>query len=103
MSPGFDLTARWVAHTVGPIWRGGNDEAALLASCYCESLARAEEVNATSIAFPAISTGVYGYPPEPAARIAVETVRTATTAIEQVFFCCFDNQTLAIYEALLAS
>ena len=104
MSPGFDLGARWVAHAVGPIWHGGdNGEADLLASCYRESLTLADGVNATSIAFPAISTGVYGYPPEPAGRIAIETVRSATTDIEQVIFCCFDSQTLAIYEELLAS
>jgi O-acetyl-ADP-ribose deacetylase (regulator of RNase III) len=103
ISPGFDLSARWIAHAVGPIWHGGdNGEADLLASCYRESLALADEVNATSIAFPAISTGVYGYPPEPAARIAVKTVHSATTDIEQVIFCCFDSQTLAVYEEVLA-
>ena len=103
-SPGFDLAARWIAHAVGPIWYGGeNGEADLLASCYQESLALAHEVSATSIAFPAISTGVYGYPPEPAARIAVETVRSARTDVEQVIFCCFDSHTLAIYEELLTS
>src|SRR3954452_24303124 len=63
VTPGFELPARWVIHTVGPVWRGGHDgEPELLASCYRESLARADEVGARSVAFPAISTGVYGYP-----------------------------------------
>ena len=80
ITPGFDLPARWVIHTVGPVWRGGNQgEPELLASCYRESLALADEVGAETLAFPAISTGVYGYPTEAAAAIAVETVHSTPT------------------------
>jgi O-acetyl-ADP-ribose deacetylase (regulator of RNase III) len=99
---GFRLPARWVIHTVGPIWRGGDGgEPELLASCYRTSLARADEVGATTIAFPAISTGVYGYPIEPAARIAVTTVRTTSTSVEVVHFVCFDGTTCRAYEDAL--
>ncbi|HAS11332.1 MAG TPA: O-acetyl-ADP-ribose deacetylase [Acidimicrobiaceae bacterium] len=73
---GHDLPARWVIHTVGPVWRGGeHDEDQLLASCYHRSMAEAAQVGATSIAFPAISTGVYGFPKDRAARIAVDAIR----------------------------
>ncbi len=76
VTPGFQLPARWVIHTVGPIWRGGHEgEDDLLASAYRQSLAEAERVGAESVAFPAISTGVYGFPPDRAARIAVHTIR----------------------------
>jgi len=102
ITPGFQLPARWVIHTVGPIWRGGDrDEPELLASCYRESLARADEVGARSVAFPAISTGVYGYPAAPAAKIAVATVRTAATDVALVRFVCFNNDARAAYEAAL--
>lgn len=75
---GYDLPARFVIHTVGPVWKGGGaGEAELLASCYRESLARAREAGSRSVAFPAISTGVYGYPEEQAARVAVNAVRAA--------------------------
>ena len=74
----YRLPARWVIHTVGPVWQGGGaGEPELLASCYARSLAVADEVGATSVAFPAISTGVYGYPRRPAAAVAVDTVRSA--------------------------
>jgi O-acetyl-ADP-ribose deacetylase (regulator of RNase III) len=100
VTPGFRLPAAWVIHTVGPVWRGGDEgEPDLLRSCYVESLARADEVGATSVAFPAISTGVYGYPVEAAAEIAVETVRQATTQVDRVVFVAFDERTLAAYEA----
>ena len=100
VTPGFRLPAAWVIHTVGPVWRGGDEgEPDLLRSCYVESLARADEVGATSVAFPAISTGVYGYPVEEAAAIAVETVRQATTGVDRVVFVAFDDRTLAAYEA----
>ncbi len=102
ITPGYRLAARWVIHTVGPVWRGGEqDEPALLASCYRESLARADEVGAESVAFPAISTGVYGFPVQPAAAIAVHAVRTAPTQVRVVRFVCFNRETLDAYQALL--
>ena len=102
ITPGFDLTARWVIHTVGPVWGGGtHDEPALLASCYRESLARADEVGAGTVAFPAISTGVYGYPTQAAAAIAVETVRTTPTDVTEVSFVAFNQETLDAYADLL--
>ena len=97
-TPGFNLAARWVIHTVGPVWRGGNrGEPELLASCYRESLARADEVGAGTVAFPAISTGVYGYPIEAAAAIAVETVQAAPTDVDEVIFVAFDQETFDAY------
>lgn len=101
-TPGFRLRASWVIHTVGPIWRGGtNGEAHLLASCYRRSLEEADRVGATTVAFPAISTGVYGYPHEPAAQIAVTAVRDATTTVEVVRFVCFNAPTASIYRVLV--
>ncbi len=101
VTPGFNLRARWIIHTVGPVWRGGGaGEADLLRSCYRTSLRCADEVGARTIAFPAISTGVYGYPSEPAAEIAVTTVREAST-LEDVTFVCFDDATRDRYDALL--
>ena len=103
VTPGFRLVARWVIHTVGPIWHGGDrGESELLASCYRESLARADEVGARSVAFPAISTGVYGYPIAPATQIAVETVRSTPTTVELVRFVCFNDEAMRAYEAALA-
>ncbi len=103
VTPGFRLAARWVIHTVGPVWRGGDEgEPGLLASCYRRSLEEADRVGAESVAFPAISTGVYGYPAEDAARIAVATVTAATTAVELVRFICFNGPTAGIYRRLLA-
>ena len=102
ITPGFRLPAPWVIHTVGPVWRGGeHGEPDLLASCYRNSLARADEVGARSVAFPAISTGIYGYPTDLAAHIAVDTVRSTPTAVEVVRFVCFDRPTRKIYEELL--
>ena len=101
-TPGFRLAARWVIHTVGPVWHGGSrGEPDLLASCYRASLARADEVGAESVAFPAISTGVYGYPVEPAAAIAVTTVRTTPARVRVVRFVCFNSATLDAYQTLL--
>ena len=98
VTPGFNLPARWVIHTVGPVWRGGaSGEPDLLASCYRESLARADEVGANTVAFPAISTGVYGYPFKDAAAIAIETVRSTLTEVAQVTFVAFDKETLEAY------
>ncbi len=95
ITPGFKLPARFVIHTVGPIWTGGQaGEAALLASCYRRSLEVASRAAARGIAFPCISTGVYGYPKEEAAVIALATVRTAletSMQFESVVFCCFSE------------
>jgi O-acetyl-ADP-ribose deacetylase len=102
-TPGFDLSARFVIHTVGPVWRGGDGgEAQLLASCYRRALEEAERVGARSVAFPAISTGVYGYPAQDAAEVAVATVRSTPSAVEHVRFVCFDEHTASIYRDLLS-
>ncbi len=101
-TPGFGLAARWVIHTVGPVWRGGAaGEAELLASCYRRSLEVADELGARSVAFPAISTGIYGYPAEEAATIAVDTVRSTPTSVELVELVAFDDRTRALYEERL--
>ena len=93
-TPGFRLPAKWVIHAVGPRWRGGgHGEAELLASCYRRSLELADELGARSIAFPAISTGIYGFPPEPAARIAVDTLRSTSTEVELARLVAFDAET----------
>ena len=103
-TPGFDLPADWVVHTVGPVWRGGNDgEPELLASCYRRSLEVAAEVGASSVAFPAISTGVYGYPVEAAAQIAVREVTSTDVDIDRVVLVAFDAATAARYRDLLAA
>ena len=102
VTPGFRLAARWVIHTVGPIWHGGDSgEPEMLASCYRESLACADEVGARSVAFPAVSTGVYDYPVAPATRIAVDTVRSTPTNVELVRFVCFNDEARSAYQAAL--
>jgi len=102
VTEGFDLPARFIIHTVGPVWRGGvAGEPEILASCYRSSLAAADAVGADSVAFPAISTGVYGYPPGLAAELAVTTVGAADTAVSLVRFVAFDDATHALYLALL--
>jgi len=101
---GFGLPARWIIHAVGPRWRGGDKgEPEALASCYRRSLEVADELGATSIAFPAISTGIYGYPPEQAARIAVETIRSTPTEVELVRLVAFDEATHRLYKQLLSA
>lgn len=98
---GYRLTARHVIHTVGPVWRGGaSGEPGLLASCYRNSLALAMAHDLQSIAFPAISTGVYGYPKEPATEIAIREV-LAGTAPDHVIFCCFGADMAALYRDVL--
>ncbi|MFB8244011.1 O-acetyl-ADP-ribose deacetylase [Streptomyces sp. NPDC055952] len=96
-----DLDARWVIHTVGPVFSASEDRSALLSSCYRESLRVADGLGARSVAFPAISTGVYGWPMDDGARIAVETVRAADTAVEQVEFVLFDERAHAVFAARL--
>ncbi|MFF3961878.1 O-acetyl-ADP-ribose deacetylase [Streptomyces griseorubiginosus] len=87
-----DLDARWVIHTVGPRYSHEEDRSALLASCYRESLRVADELRARTVAFPAVSAGIYGWPMDDAARIAVETVRESGTAVEEVRFVLFDEK-----------
>lgn len=90
------LPARWVIHTVGPVFSRDEDRSELLASCHRESLRVADEIGARTVAFPAVSTGVYGWPPKDAARIAVETVRAARTSVEEVRFVLFGER---VYQA----
>ena len=106
---GYRLPARHVVHTVGPVWRGGDaGEADLLASCYARSLEVAAGAGCASIAFPAISTGVYGYPRDAAAEIAVSATlnalssSTISTVIEEITFCCFDAEGGRLHTAALA-
>jgi O-acetyl-ADP-ribose deacetylase len=94
-----DLPARWVIHTVGPVYSDSEDRSALLASCHTESLRVADELGAASVAFPAISTGAFGYPIESAARTAVAAVRAAETQIELVRFALFDDETYRVFAA----
>jgi O-acetyl-ADP-ribose deacetylase (regulator of RNase III) len=99
---GCDLPARWVIHTVGPVWRGGGaGEAELLASCYRRSLEEAATIGAATVAFPAISTGAYGYPAEDAAEVAVATVAEHGGGIE-VTFCCFSEESAEHHRRALA-
>ncbi|WP_376745987.1 O-acetyl-ADP-ribose deacetylase [Aciditerrimonas ferrireducens] len=101
-TPGFRLPARWIIHTVGPRWRGGGrGEREVLASCYRRSLAVAEELGARSIAFPAIATGAYGYPPEEAAEVAVGTLLTTPSRLEEIRLVAFDRATADRYRRLL--
>ena len=102
VTDGFDLPARFIIHTVGPVWHGGDSgEPETLASCYRAALAVADEIGAQSVAFPAISTGVYGYPPDLAAALAVTTVGAADTDVTLVRFVAYDAATLALYRRLL--
>lgn len=91
------LPARWVIHTVGPVWAESEDRSEQLASCYRESLRVADELGARTVAFPAVSTGVYGWPLQDGARIAVGTVREADTAVEEVRFVLFDERAYAAF------
>ncbi len=105
ITPGFKLPAKFIIHTVGPVWRGGNqNEENLLASCYRSSLKLAVENKIKTIAFPAISTGVYAFPLERATRIAVKTVSdflAKDSSIEKVIFVCFDERTFETYKNTL--
>ncbi len=106
LTNGFRLPAHYVIHAVGPVWRGGaSGEPDLLAGCYRTAIDLAAEHEIASIAFPAISTGIYGYPLQPAAEIAVGTVRTAMDsrpALARVLFCCFSDGDAAVYREVLA-
>jgi O-acetyl-ADP-ribose deacetylase (regulator of RNase III) len=103
-TPAYGLApVQWVIHAVGPVWRGGgHGEPAQLASAYTEALARADDVGARSVAFPAISTGVYGYPKEEAARIAIRALQSAETAVEQALLVAYDDAARERYDRLLA-
>ncbi len=105
ITKGYNMKARHVIHTVGPIWYGGSsDEKSLLASCYRKSLLLAVENKCVTIAFPNISTGVYGFPKDLAAAVAIREVRSfilTNKTISKVFFCCFDSENFLIYQHLL--
>jgi len=107
VTPGFGLKARHVIHAVGPVWQGGNaGEADLLASCYRQSLQLAADIAAARVAFPAISTGIFGYPAPEAAGIAVSAVRAVLSSDPWsggVIFCCFDPASAKLYRAALRS
>jgi O-acetyl-ADP-ribose deacetylase (regulator of RNase III) len=102
-TPGFALPAKWIIHTVGPVWKGGaHGEAETLASCYRRCVEVAEHLGCRSIAFPAISTGIYGYPKERAANVAAETLAALETALDRVILVAFDAVTLDLYQARLS-
>lgn len=107
ITSGYRLAARYVIHTVGPVWQDGrHDEPALLASCYRRSLSLATKHALSTVAFPSISTGVYGYPKSLAAALALSTVRSCVsgdTTLREVLFCCFSRDDLELYESLLSS
>lgn len=107
LTKGYRLPARFIIHTVGPVWRGGkNGEPDLLASCYRRAMEIAAQHDVTTLAFPSISTGIYGYPIDLAAGVAIATVRAAALqceGIREVIFCCFSAADAAVYRGLLGS
>jgi len=104
ISPGFKLSAKWVISTVGPVWQGGDaHEPELLAKCYQNSLQLAQDHKIKTIAFPSISTGVYGYPKQAAAKIAVQQLKKYEDKFEEVIACCFSEVDVEIYERLIGS
>jgi O-acetyl-ADP-ribose deacetylase (regulator of RNase III) len=108
VTKGYRLPAKWIIHTVGPVWRGGDSgEPELLANCYRNSLARAREVGARTVAFPAISTGIYGYPVRKAAAVSVATVREELAAhpdsFDAVQLVCFGAEARRAFDAALAA
>lgn len=103
-TPGFGLPARWIIHAVGPVWQGGQSgEAELLASCYRRAVQVAEDLDARVVAFPAISTGIFGFPRDLAAQIAVRTLRGLDTTVQRVILVAFDKPTQKLYELLLGN
>lgn len=104
LTPGFELPAIWVIHTVGPVWSdGAQGESERLASCYRESFRLARQHGIRTIAFPSISTGVYGFPKEAAARIAIQEMRAAEPDFDEIIACCYSAEDKARYERLLAA
>jgi O-acetyl-ADP-ribose deacetylase (regulator of RNase III) len=103
VTPAFDLApqVRWVVHAVGPVWSGSAQDAELLAGAYAAALARADEVGARSVAFPSISTGVYGYPEQEAAVVSTGALRAAQTGVERVVLCAFSDRMAALWEQAL--
>lgn len=102
ITPGYKLPAKWIIHTVGPVWHGGkHDEPVLLANCYRRSLELALQHGVKSIAFPGISTGVYGYPRDQAAKIAVTVMREHENEFDEIIACCFSEADRKMYESLL--
>ena len=105
LTKGYRLPVRYIIHTVGPVWHGGQrGEPELLASCYRRSLALANDKGIATLAFPSISTGIYGYPFDEAAQVAIASTRKSLaecTAIREVIFCCFSQDDLAVYERWL--
>jgi O-acetyl-ADP-ribose deacetylase (regulator of RNase III) len=101
ITPGFRLPAKWVIHTVGPVWKGGvRGEQELLRSCYQRSLALAKEKGARTVAFPGISTGVFGYPKEEAARIALDVMKAECDSFDEIVACCFSGEDAELYRTL---
>lgn len=104
ITPAFKLPAKWIIHTVGPVWQGGaRGEAALLAGCYRHSFELALERGLRSIAFPSISTGVYGYPRDEAAQVALSLMREYESEFDDVVACCFSESDRALYSGLLTA
>lgn len=102
LTPGFRLHATWIIHTAGPVWSGGDkDEASLLSSCYRKAFELASECGARSIAFPSISTGIYGYPKTQAARIAISVMCERAPSFEKVIACCFSEDDARVYRETL--
>lgn len=102
ITPGFKLPAKYVIHTVGPVWHGGNsNESTLLANCYRNSLELALKNGVKTIAFPSISTGAYGYPKEEAAKIAVSVMREHENKFDEIIACCFSAGDKALFEGIL--
>lgn len=103
VTKGHLLPAKWIIHTVGPVWRGGGEgEAEILRSCYRRSLEEAVRIEARSVAFPSISTGIYGFPIQLAAEIALSVVKGNEWELDEIVFCCFSDGDLAVYAELLS-